>query len=317
VDKAEGGLRSAPRLASALPLTRDSRAVAYLPYASVIVPAYNAEDTVEACMESLLRLHYPSDRVELIFVDNGSTDATPDILRGRADVLRVVHERRRGPAAARNAGLAFARGEAVAFTDADCVVDEDWLRSILAPLEGQPTRVVGGRILATRPCNWIERFGERIHDHRSSIEVLHPPYVITMNWAMRRSNLGGPRSFDESLRRCSDVDLAYRLFEAGYSFLFQPTALVYHRNERSLRGLFREGFQHGFYSVEARRKHRELLEACGHRGVSWGAYTRVVSSLINAIRGRDVAASVCESIFLSGKALGRVTGSLRFRHLGL
>lgn len=290
--------------------------MAYLPYVSVVVPAYNAEDTLDACLESLLGLHYPAERVQLIFVDNGSTDATPAMLQEHQPDIRVLHERRRGPAAARNAGLAVADGEIVAFTDADCIVEEEWLRNIVSPLEGQPTRAVGGLILATRPCNWVERFGERIHDHRSSIEQLDPPYVSGANWATPRSPLGD-RSFDESLRRCSDVDLAYRLFQAGYSFLFQPGAVVYHRNERSLRGLLREGCLHGFYSVEARKKHRKLLEDRGHRGISWGAYARVISSLINAIRGREAAASVCESVFFGGKALGRVTGSLRFRHLGL
>jgi GT2 family glycosyltransferase len=255
--------------------------------------------------------------VQLIFVDNGSTDATPSILQEHQPDIQVLHERRRGPAAARNSGLAVADGEIVAFTDADCVVDEEWLRNIVSPLEGQPTLAVGGLILATRPCNWVERFGERIHDHRSSIEGPDPPYVVGANWAMPLSPRARRSSFDESLRRCSDVDLAYRLFEAGYTFHFQPSAVVYHRNQRSLPGLFREGCRHGFYAVEARKKHRELLRACGHRGTSWSAYTRVVSSLINAIRGRDAAASVCESVFSGGKALGGVAGSLRFRHLGL
>lgn len=288
--------------------------MAYLPYASVVVPAYNAEDTLERCVRSLLRLNYPADRVELIFVDNGSTDATAEILGRYGDELQVAREPKPGPAAARNTGLSMAGGETVAFTDSDCVVDEDWLRNLVAPLEGHPARVVGGRILAARPSNRIERFGERIHDHRASIELSHPPYVATGNWSMRLSGLGGRRPFDESLKRCSDVDLSYRLFRAGYSFFFQPSALVYHRNVRSVRGLLAEGFRHGLYSVPARRKHGDLIRACGHRGLLWETYQRVASSPLDAIRERDAAATMCKSVFLTGKAVGRITGSLKLRH---
>lgn len=274
----------------------------------MVVPVYNGRHSLEACIESLLGLEYPRDRLELVFVDDGSTDSTPQILARHRDDLRILREDRRGPAGARNAGLAVASGEAVAFTDADCVVDRNWLRNILAPLDGHRERVVGGRILALPPCNWIERFGERIHDHRSAIEVFHPPYVITMNWAMALTETARRGPFDESLRRQEDVDLAYRLFQAGHSFVFQPDAVVYHRNERTLRGLFREGFQHGFYAVPVLRKHREMLAARRHAPTP---------AAIEADQEQDSRTSLCDLAFRTGKRAGRLTGSLRFGKAGV
>jgi glycosyltransferase involved in cell wall biosynthesis len=288
--------------------------VPYHPSTAVIVPVYDGSETVEACADSLLRLDYPPDRLELIFVDDGSADATPHLLGRYGSALRVLREPRRGPAAARNAGLDAAQGEVVAFVDADSVVAPDWLRNIVGPLEGHSDRVVGGRILAARPCNWVERFGERIHDVRSSIEVFRPPYVPTGNWAMART---GQARFDETLRRCSDVDLSYRLFELGYSFCFQPDAVVYHRNERTLSGLFGEGFQHGYHAVTVRRRHRRLLSACGHGRPQFGAYAAIGAGLLDAVRGRDAAQSVCGSVFAAGKAVGRIAGSARLGYLSL
>src|SRR5258707_322683 len=97
-----------------------------LPRASVIVAVYNAQATLRDCIESLLQLDYPSGHLEVLCVDNASTDATVGILASYDEHLRVVRERRRGPAAARNTGVRHAGGEVIAFTDADCVVDRAW-----------------------------------------------------------------------------------------------------------------------------------------------------------------------------------------------
>ena len=101
--------------------------MSYFPKASVVVPVYNGESVLEDCIGSLLRLNYPRDKVQLIFVDNRSTDRTAEILSRYQSQLSAFYESERGPAAARNRGLSNATGEVVAFTDADCVVDRDWL----------------------------------------------------------------------------------------------------------------------------------------------------------------------------------------------
>src|SRR5947207_14011547 len=113
---------------------------------SVIVAAYNAQGTLRECLESLLQLDYPHSHLEVLCVDNASTDATARILARHDGRVRTLHEPRRGPAAARNTGVRHTGGEVVAFTDADCVVERAWLRHLVSPLRDPRVGVVGGRI---------------------------------------------------------------------------------------------------------------------------------------------------------------------------
>ncbi len=201
------------------------------PTVSVVVPVLDGEQTIGDCIDSLLRLRYPAERVELLVVDNGSRDGTAAVLQQYGSRIVRLDESTRGPAAARNAGLHAARGEVVALTDADCQVDPDWLTAIVAPLVDPRVGVAGGTIRALPPANEVERFGEVIHDHRQAIEELEPPYAITMNWASRHAVLEEFGGFDERFRRGEDVDLSYRVIQAGYTLTFAPTAVVYHHNE--------------------------------------------------------------------------------------
>jgi cellulose synthase/poly-beta-1,6-N-acetylglucosamine synthase-like glycosyltransferase len=289
----------------------------YLPTASVIVPVRNGERTIDDCLRSLLELRYPADRLELRVVDNGSRDGTVEALRAYGDRIVLVHERRRGRSAARNAGLRGASGEVVAFTDADCAVDPDWLSLLVQPLREPGVGIAGGAILALPAANDIERFGEAIHDHRMAIEVYRPPYAITMSWASRREVLRELGGFDQRFRRGEDVDLSYRIVQAGYELAFVPEAVVRHHNEDSLPGLFREGFAHGFHGVRARKRHEDFLRQFGHGRVNRRAYADIGSRLRDWAHGRDRARSSCEAVFNSGKKAGQLLGSVRFRHLDL
>lgn len=282
-------------------------------FVSVIVPVYNGQATLEKCVDSLLGLDYDKRSWELICVDNGSTDDTREILTRYGDRIRLLDETRRGPAAARNRGLAAARGPLVAFTDADCTVDPGWLRNLVGAMEGEGT-VVGGRILANAPANPVEKFGERIHDHRKAIEVFAIPYVITMNLCVHLSLLKRIGLFEVGFRRGEDSDLSFRLLAAGARFAYEPQAIVHHRNESNLAGLFREGFQHGYWGVLVRREHRELFSRAEARESPWRGYRRILTSLAAAARGDDRVASLCQAVFDSGKKLGRTVGSVRFRH---
>jgi glycosyltransferase involved in cell wall biosynthesis len=288
-----------------------------LPKVSVIVPVYNAEETIAECVNSLLGLNYSKENLELICINNASTDRTQDILDRHKKEIKTFHERKRGPAAARNRGLLNARGDVVAFVDADCVVDKNWLKNIVLPLQDVGVGIVGGKILSKRPCNNIEEFGEKIHDHDKAINEFKPPYVITMNWSSRLSVLKEVGLFDESFRRCEDVDMSRKIFQAGYRLVYEPEAIVYHRNEKTFSGLFREGYLHGFYSIKALKVNKNFVGQFGHRRINLKSYKEILSSLVDFIRGQDHSHSLCYFVFNSGKKVGKLSGSLRHFYLDL
>jgi cellulose synthase/poly-beta-1,6-N-acetylglucosamine synthase-like glycosyltransferase len=230
-----------------------------LPSVSVIVATRNAADTLGECLDSLLALDYPRDRVEVVVVDNGSRDRTRRLLARYGNEIVVVDEPRRGVSPARNAGIRRSRRDVIAFTDADCTVHTDWLRRLVEPLESPGVGIAGGRILAREGASAAERFGDVVHDQRAAILVWKPPYVISMNWASRRAVLEELSMFDESLRRVEDVDLSWRIGRAGYSLVYCPEAIVWHRNESNALGLAREGWQHGFYAVPVLARHADYV----------------------------------------------------------
>lgn len=289
----------------------------FLPKASIIVPIYNAEHTIKECADSILSLNYPKEKLELIFVNNSSTDNTPILLEEYDGKIKILHERKRGPAAARNKGILNSNGEIIAFTDADCKVDKDWLQNIVNPLQDVSIGIVGGKILSKRPCNKIEEFGENIHDHNKAINVYKPPYAITMNWASRRSVLMEVDLFDESFIRCEDVDLSHKIMQADYRLLYQPEAITYHSNEKTPSGLFIEGFKHGFWSIKVHKKWKYLISQFGHCRFNFSTYKDLVESLINYIIGNDRHHNICYFLFNLGKKIGKISGSFRFLYIDL
>ena len=273
-----------------------------MPRVSVIVPVYNGERTIEECIESIFAMSFPENDVELLLIDNASSDNTSTILDGYRDRATILYEAKRGPAAARNRGLVNATAEIVAFTDADCVVHRDWLSRIIEPLSDPAVGIAGGTILARKPCNEVEEFGEQIHDHQMAIEYYSPPYAITMNWASRRAVLDAVGPFDEELLRCEDCDLAYRVVKAGYRIVHEPAAVVYHRNERSLAGLIAEGYAHGYHSIPLLKKHEEFV-----RTFAAGS----PSGIGPAARKASTNEALYRRVFNFGKATGKAIGSLR------
>jgi glycosyltransferase involved in cell wall biosynthesis len=282
-----------------------------LPAVSVVVPVYNSEDTVENTIRSLLGLKYPSP-LELIFVDNRSTDRTSEILQKYAPRIRVIREPKQGRSPARNRGIREARNSVVAFTDADCVADPNWLAELIVPLSDSRVGISGGNIRAIQPCNSIQRFGELLHDHEKPIKTYKPPYASTANWASRRSVLLKVGGFDETMRRGEDGDLSYRIIRAGYEIVYRDRATIYHRNTPHLRGLFLEGFQHGFYGVQVLKKHRKFVRQFGHRSVNLKGYRAVTRNWVRCISKKADPFTFYDTTFNSAKKVGKILGSMRF-----
>lgn len=278
------------------------------PDITVVVPAYNAAGTIDACVNSLRGLHGDA-RVEIVVVDNASTDGTVDRLRAWGNNVRVLHEATRGPAAARNCGVRDARGRLVAFTDADCTVDPGWLDALVAPLSDSGVGVVGGPILSRLGGNRIERFGERIHDQRRAIEDDTPPYVASANWASRREVLLEVGLFDEQLRRGQDVDLAWRIVRAGYRLAYAPTATVRHRNHATVAGLINEGYAHGRYGIGLSRKHETIWPSVRRTPATSGR--RLMRDVRQLRSSGDRVNGLLQLAFDSAKAIGEWTAMVR------
>lgn len=287
-----------------------------LPSVSIVVPVLNGATTLPACLASLRRLDYPSDQLEVIVVDNGSTDDTAALL-AREHWIRTEAEPVRGPAAARNRGWRAARGDVIAFTDADCTVDPGWLRALVAPLADRDVGIAGGAILPIEPATPIQRFGAQLHDHQSAIETCRPAYAITMNWASRRELLNTVGGFDPRFLRCEDVDLAYRVQQSGYRVVYTAEAIVYHRNEATLRGLFEEGFLHGWHSVHTLKVHQQYLRQKRKFSINQRSYLEVAASCARALLPRHRPQATCECAFGVGKKFGKIAGSIRYAHVDL
>lgn len=272
------------------------------PTFSLIVPVYNGQASIRACVDALLTQAWPSDDREIIVVDNDSTDNTAELLKGYGDAIVPLHESKRGPSAARNAGLRRARGRYVAFTDADCIPERDWLGHLLPVLRQPDLGAVGGRLLALRPCTRIAAFGERIRDQQNAIEHCQPPYVDSANWASPRALLLEQGAFDEGLLRGEDVDLAWRLWGAGYRLRYAPDAIVYHANRATLLQLFQEGQKHGSATVPLHRKHQGLLKKPG--GLARRRYGTVLRAWWRGDYGPDAFEAFCRAVFNFGKSHG-------------
>ena len=130
--------------ASALPKT---------PFVSVIVCSYNGGKTLAACLESLGKINYPA--YEVILVDDGSTDNTPEIA-ARFPKIRYIRQDNHGLSHARNAGAAAAKGEVLAYTDSDCMADPDWLYYLIGTLVSGDYAGVGGPNVSPPAENWVQ-----------------------------------------------------------------------------------------------------------------------------------------------------------------
>jgi glycosyltransferase involved in cell wall biosynthesis len=172
-----------------------------------------------------------------------------------------VYEKKKGPAAARNAGIAVSRGEFLAFIDADCYAQADWLREGLAGFDKEHVGCVLGRVFASNPANMYERIiAER--DEFNVPDDYHgqSPYAITANVFFRRAVFDAIGPFDTTFRAPAgeDVDICWRMHkETPYVLERRPRAVVYHKHRSGLKAYFRQYFNYGLYHQVLRRKFPE------------------------------------------------------------
>lgn len=222
-----------------------------LPFVSIVIPVYNGASTIYLCLDAIQQLDYLKERYEVIVVDNNSTDGTPGIVSQYP--VRLLYERElQGPHAATNTGVRQARGEIIAFTDADCVVEPDWLRALVAPFADEDVVATGGSIEAYQPASRVERFLQQVKPFRNCRQISDsfPVSIITGNAAYRADALHAVGLFNANMYTGAEVDLAWRVqWATGGKVVYVPEAVVYHKFSPSVRRLFRHFRIYGYSEI--------------------------------------------------------------------
>jgi len=239
---------------------------------SVVVPVYNGEKTLQRCLQAIE--NQMSSPHQLILADNGSTDGSLSIiqqfkLESKLNVY-VLEVSKKGAAAARNAAVNIALGEWIAFTDADCEPDSDWLQTGIGLISCQEKGVVG---LAGPAWGTLKGDGSAKLLGLSSLSVGLSKQVVgcagptgtngfaAANLWVQKGAFSECEGFDEELVVSGeDIDLCARLYKQGGKILYSPTLVVRHQHVSGLKNMIKKMIQYG-------QAHAFLFKKYGQSGV--------------------------------------------------
>jgi mycofactocin system glycosyltransferase len=222
-----------------------------LPSVSVVIPVKDRAEELRRCLESVQRLRYPKDRLDVVVVDDGSKDETPEVARSMGASVIPSGGVGRGPAAARNRGAAVAQGDILAFLDSDCVASEEWLAELAGAFDDPELAALGGRVEGLHSASALDRYeaemsslclGARARSGQHGNDTF---YLPSCNLLVRRRafmELGG---FREELHVAEDVDLSWRLRDRGWMIAYTPRGSVLHEHRNRLRPFLRRRFEYG------------------------------------------------------------------------
>ncbi len=257
----------APRCAAS-----DEQFLKRAPSVSVIIPTRNRPERVVKTLRSILRSRYPSERYEVIVVDNASGTEARASLQGLEEAtipVRLLHEEVSGASRARNKGLESASGEIVVFADDDVDVDRDWLAMLVRCFDREER--VGAASGLTMPSEletpaqlWLEGFGRFTHSFaKRRYDILDPPLDEPLfpfnvgsrgtgpNMAFRREVLVELGGFDIALGPATptlggeDIEALLRVLLSGRQLVCEPAAIVWHAHPREYRQFERRMWAYG------------------------------------------------------------------------
>ncbi len=227
---------------------------------SVIIPAYNASLTIAKTLTALRRQDFRQD-LEIIVVDDGSTDRTSSVVDGFAGV-RYVRQDNAGPASARNHGARLSRGTVLCFTDSDCIPHADWISRLVGGFRHNDVGVVCGSYGIANPQSRLARgiHGEILFRH----QVLMPdfPKVFgSYNFSIQKQVFDQVGGFSTTYRQASgeDNDLSYKVLKSGQRIFFERRALVDHEHPQQVWQYLKEQFRHGYWRVAMYTRHPDMV----------------------------------------------------------
>ena len=225
---------------------------AELPTISIVVPVKNVAPTIRDLLDSLLKLDYDNEKLEIFIVDGFSTDGTREIVKEYPFVL--LDQEGIGLNAARNTGIKFSKGDIIAYTDGDCVIPSTWVKSIVKNFSDPNVSFVGGTLEGYNNENWISRYmdetffqvtpGFQWRIETLDLKLLQFP--AGANMAFRRRALERVKFFDENIiYGFDDLEPVEELGFKGFRIVLDPKVRVWHQHRTSLKELLKQHFNYG------------------------------------------------------------------------
>ncbi len=247
------------------------------PFVSVVIPVHNDGDRLRLCLQTLQDQSY--SRYEIIVIDNNSSEDIHSIC-AKFDRVRYGQELKPGNNAARNRGIQLATGEIIAFTDADCIPDRDWISQSVAALQNHPQAgIIGGTIQFFFQRNEPTRveYADSISYLRQWDYVTQEQYAAGANLFTRRQVLDQVGGFEERLLNLGDKEWGQRVDAAGWQVVFCPSAIVHHPARSTLKALLSKGRRQARASVKLAQLRGELRPQANFLPLGWTFWRAVWS----------------------------------------
>ncbi|MGA3059309.1 MAG: glycosyltransferase [Candidatus Bathyarchaeia archaeon] len=227
------------------------------PKVSIIVAAYNNEQTIQECLKSILALDYPIGFIDVIVMDGGSKDATVKIAEKYP--VKVFSIRLNAPAAY-NYAMKIAAHPVLGFIDADAKVESQWLTMLVPHLEDPKVAGVSGCIETWNAENdWAKSIGYELKNRYGRIGK-YTSRIATMNLLLKKDVIEEAGGWDENLPSQYDTDFGFRISAKGYKIAYEPNAVCYHYNRPTVRAYFRQQLQYGKNTLKLYFKHGHLAK---------------------------------------------------------
>ncbi|MCL2928176.1 MAG: glycosyltransferase [Trichodesmium sp. St16_bin4-tuft] len=212
---------------------------------SVVIPIYNGEKDLPDLIECLRSQTYTLEQVEYLLVDNNSSDHSSSIIQAaaesKASTIRPLQENQiQSSYAARNAGIRAANSEILAFTDADCRPQPQWLENLIQPFSDPNVGIVVGEVISLPGKSLLEKYADKQEILSQKYTLAHPfcPYGQTANLAIRKQVFLEVGLFRSYLTTGGDADICWRILrETSYQFKFVEKAIVRHRHRSTWKDL--------------------------------------------------------------------------------
>jgi glycosyltransferase involved in cell wall biosynthesis len=229
---------------------------------SIIIPTYNRPQELTSCLDSLTLLEYENDGFEVIVIDDGSpVSPEPAITPFRDRIsLRLLKQKKAGPASARNAGASQARGRFLAFTDDDCRPARNWLKELGQRLHTEPGSMVGGRVVNAVSENICSSASHLILDivyAYYNVNGMDPHFFASNNMAVATDPFLSAGGFDTSYPEAGGEDREFcdRWRGIGYQMVYEPAAIIWHTHKLNLRTFWKQHKAYGRGAFRFNRSH--------------------------------------------------------------